>query len=600
MSGFKKIEEQEKVLSVFDKNAIISASAGSGKTSILIRKISDYVENHNIDISNILALTYTNAAAEEMKVRLSKSLIEAVEKLDSNSEKIEKLAQQIDKLSTADISTFHSFYERMIKKYFYVLGINPSFEILKNEDALNLKNKAFDEAIDELKIRNFDSYLKITDILGKKRKDDAIKERIFKIDEFLSSQLDKEKWIEETSLYMLNNPEKTYSILKEDIEQSVNFALNSFTQLLNSINEDKIIAYVNQCCSLLSELKNLSFKELYFKVNAFKFPTLNIKSENTELLQKIKNLRSKFSDSIEDYKNNFGEFESIEESFNSCLKNTKTLIDLYKNYTKILKTKKKELNKYEFSDMEDLCCLLLQNDKIKEAIKSQYQLIFVDEFQDTNPIQYNIIKKISRGNNVFIVGDPKQSIYAFRQTDVDIFNSVYDEYSNSESVALPLKSNFRSNCKILNFVNNIFDVLMTKQLSGIDYKIDSRFNAMSENSCENNPVTISLLKSEKSEKEKKEIKNIYNIFEDIPQKEKLNLEAELITHQISKVLEEKIYDDKTKQQREIEYKDITILMRNRSKLLKDLAENFEKYNIPYLVNDKVDLLLRKDVKLLIS
>jgi ATP-dependent helicase/nuclease subunit A len=592
-----KIQEQEDVLSVFDKNAIISASAGSGKTSVLIRKISDYIQNYNVDISNILALTYTNAAAEEMKVRLSTSLIESIEKLKPEDKKVEKLAKQIDNLSTADISTFHSFYERMIKKYFYILGINPSFEILKNEDALVLKDAAFEEAINELKNRDFESYLKITDILGKKRKDNAIKERIFKIDAFLSSQLDKEKWLEETSLNMLTNPEKTYSILKEDINQKINYTIGAFNELLKTANE-KTVSYVNKCCLALNELLNIEFKEVYEKINNFSFPKLDIKDEDSVLAEKIKDLRKKFKDSIEDY--NFGEFDNIEESFNSCLKNTKTLIDLYKNYIKILKTKKKELNKYEFSDMEDLCCLLLENDKIREAIKAQYKLIFVDEFQDTNPIQYNIIKKISHGNNIFIVGDPKQSIYAFRQTDVDIFNSVYEEYSNSESVALPLKSNFRSNKKILDFVNNVFDVLMKKGLSGIDYKNKSRFSPMSENSCENNSVIISLVEAEKAKEEKKKINSVYEIFQDIPQKEKTNLEAELITHQIGKVLKEKIYDDKLKTQRKVEYKDITILMRNRSKLLKELIENFEKSNIPFLVNDKIDLLLSKDVKLLIS
>ena len=596
-------EEQEKVLKVFGKNAIISASAGSGKTSVLISKISNYIEEHNIDISNILALTYTNAAAGEMKERLTNSLIKCIEELEENDAKIEKLIQQIDKISTADISTFHSFYERVIKKYFYILEINPSFEILSNDDSLILRKNSFNEAINNLKEKDFEKYLKITDILGKKRKDNAIQERIFKLENFLSSQLNKEEWLDKTAKYLYENKEKTYNIIKNEILQNIDYTLKAFDELLKksvSFEEDKLSVYINDCCLRLNSLKVVGDKEIFDEINKFGFSILYSKGiENLELFNEIKTVREKFVNFLKSYKNEFGDSVTIDSSFQFCVQNIQTIIDLYKDYIKILNEKKKELNKYDFSDLEDFCFLLLKNEKVKNELKNQYNLIFIDEFQDTNPIQYEIIKQISKGDNVFIVGDPKQSIYAFRQTDVEIFNKVYQEYSLSNDKALSLKSNFRSNKNILNFVNKIFDVLMNKNLSGIDYKNEARFEAKSDNSCENQAVVISLIKKEEK-KEKEEVSGIYSLFDDVPKEKKSKGEAELIAQQISDVLKEKIYDDKQKLYREVEYKDITILMRNRSALLNDLMKVFNKYNIPYSVNDKLDLLSSKDVNLLVS
>ena len=289
-SSLKFTEEQERVLKVFGKNAIISASAGSGKTSVLIRKISSYIEKHNIDISNILALTYTNAAAGEMKERLTNSLIEYIENLKENDEKIEKLTQQIDKISTADVSTFHSFYERIIKKYFYILGINPSFEILSNDDSLILRENSFNEAINNLKENDFDKYLKITDILGKKRKDNAIQERIFKLENFLASQLNKEEWLNKTAKYLYENKERTYNLLKNEILQNIDYTLKTFDELLQKsvkLEEDKLSAYINDCCLRLNSLIKANNKEIFDEINNFGFSILYSKGiEHLDLLMK--------------------------------------------------------------------------------------------------------------------------------------------------------------------------------------------------------------------------------------------------------------------------------------------------------------------------
>ena len=165
MEKNKLTEEQKAVLGVKNKSAIVSAAAGSGKTTILIDKIMDYISK-GVSLENILALTFTNLAAGEMKTRLANKLSDEIE-ATGNIE----LLNQIDILPQADISTFHSFYEKIVKKYFYSINISPSFEIISSEVLLTLKEKSFKKAISNLKEKSFDEYLKISDVLGKKRSD---------------------------------------------------------------------------------------------------------------------------------------------------------------------------------------------------------------------------------------------------------------------------------------------------------------------------------------------------------------------------------------------------------------------------------------------
>jgi ATP-dependent helicase/nuclease subunit A len=618
MEEFKVIEEQEKVLKTAGKSVIVSASAGSGKTSLLIRKITDCITEQNFDISNLLILTYTNAAAGEMRDRLVASLIKYIEKVQDGN-RIEYLTRQMDKFSVADISTFHSFYERLIKKYFYILGIDPSFKILSNEELLELKHSAFEEAINKFKEVDFEGYLNLADILGKKRKDNAIRDRILMIDEFLSSQFDKEKWLKTVATTLYEDKDIAYSILREEIIGNIDQILLSLRHLLKTcveVGEEYLSVHLNECCSKLEGLKLVGFGELFDEINgSFSLPSLYKKKEieNVELFEEIKVAKKVFSSFLRDYRSKkYGDFKAVEMSFKSSSKNVDCLVNIYLDYAQILSEKKRALNSYDFSDLESFCYELLQNGNVRSAVSDQYKLIFVDEFQDINPIQYQILKHIGKDDNVFFVGDPKQSIYAFRQSEVDIFTEIFDEFSSKNERAFTLKSNFRSNKLILDFVNRVFDVLMTKDFSNVDYRKDARFEARSENSCDNNSVIVSVIKKvknnenneseciESEESEANNIEEIYNIFQDIPVKKDVALEAKLIAHQIGQVIKENIFDDKIRTSRKVNYRDIAILLRNRSVLLDDIIRTFKKYNIPFVVNDKIDLLSSKDVSLLVS
>lgn len=594
----KKIEEQERVLRVDGESAIVSASAGSGKTTVMIEKIAQYILK-GVKIKNILALTFTNQAASQMKQRLSEKLGEVIEKTG----RVE-LADEIEFLPQAEISTFHSFYEKIVKKYFYVIGIQPNFEILSSEKLQSLKEDAFLRAVEKTKLTSFENYVALCDVLGKKRSDRAIKERIFKIDNFLSSQYKPEIWLENVSKTLFENKEKTISMFFAEIYENIKFLKQKLSSLLekaNSNKEDGLCAHVNLCLLKLEELLGFGQREFYEKIREdFSLPKLikSAKIPETQTFLEVKEAKQEFSDFVSGFKKlNYGTFEDIENSFDSCKENVNSLVELYSLYKNILDEEKLEINCFDFSDLETFCAKILDDEQICEEIKGNFEQIFVDEFQDINPMQYEILKKISR-NNVLYVGDAKQSIYAFRQSDVEIFVDVCNMFESGEgSLSLPLNCNFRTNKEILDFANDVFKVLMTEKSCGIDYENKAMFNGLSENSFEGESVEI--IKILKEEKEKEQSPE--GVFEVLKEKRNFkdhSLESKVILKEINDVLDKNIILDGEK--RKVNFGDIAILVRDRSNLLKDLVSLFSKNNVPFVVNDEFDLLASKEVCLAIS
>ncbi len=594
-----KIEEQENVLNVYGCNSIVSASAGSGKTSVLVDKILNYIKEKNVSIKNILALTFTNLAAGEMKNRLLNSLSNLIK----NENRFD-LIDEIDLIPQADISTFHSFYEKLIKKYFYVLGIKPSFNILSDEQLNQIKENSFNQAIDDLKNINYKKYFKLTEIFGKKRNDNSIKEKIFKLDNFLESQLNSDKWLHDKAFKMYINKEESINYFFNDILCETNNTINNLNIILikaKQSDEDALCCHINKCVDYLSDILKMNNEEKYnFIIEKFSFPKLykNKNISETENFISVKHEKEKYMQIIKKYKEkNYGTFEQIIKSFELCRNNISIIIELYKNYKNILNNKKLEINSFDYSDLEKYCFELLKKEEIKNVVKNNYKYIFVDEFQDINPLQFEILKLIEN-KNVMYVGDAKQSIYSFRQSDVDIIIQTFQKFNeNYETKALNLNCNFRSNKKILNFDNLIFDILMTKESCGIDYKSNSRFNGLSENDCDGNSVEIFVIKEEKLEEEKKPLE-VYKITNDISSINEIDLEAEAITIEIIKMLNQNIFING--QNRIINYKDIAILTRNRSEFLNNLVDQFNKYNLPYFINEEKDLLSVKEVQILLS
>ena len=591
--------EQEVVLEIKDKSLIVSASAGSGKTSTMIRRIFNTIYENKVDISNLLVLTYTNAAAAEMKSRLNEFLLNKIVESDDRN----FLQKQINKLSIADISTFHSFYEKLIKANYYLLNINPSFVIADDSESKILKENAFNLAISQIK-QDEDKYLKLFSAFNKKRNESALLGRVLKLQDFLSAEIDDEKWLNETSLSMINNLNLPQEILNNYYNQNINYAIKNFNEMLETAtmrSQDKIASHCNACLSELNTLLGLDIVQKQNKILDFTFSRFaKSKDDDIELFENLKATKKIFTRFVKNIKDeNINIFSDKDENLAKIKEKYEIFIEFYKIYLQCLNELKNKNSVYDFSDIEKMALKLLQLPQVESAVKEQYKYVFVDEFQDVNTLQNEILKHLCNKNNVFIVGDPKQSIYAFRQSDVSIFTDTVKNFRENEFAEdKNLKNNYRSNEKILEFCNTIFSNIMTDKTAGLDYLNTSMFQPYAKIPTEFAPVNI-LLCNKQDETTERNL-GIYKVFNAPTKRISYSEEAIMIFDEICKLLDKQIYDDKLKAFRKVKYSDITILVRSRGNLSDSLASIFEDNGVPYMLNAEKDLKKSKLVLALIS
>lgn len=589
MNKFKPTIEQQRVLDYKGKNLIVSASAGSGKTSTLIELIASLIEK-GCDVSRIMLLTFTKASAAEMKERLVSKLLSMTSS--------ENAVEALDAITTADISTIHSFLEKTIKRNLNLLPIDEGFVILSEDEAKELKKQAFEKTEHSFKENNNQKYenlfLKFHNDRG------ALCELVESMNSFFAS-------LPNTSIIL----EKHKTSQKEYYDDSIKFIVNKFSKEIAEINvnlfylkdrfeDEKFITYIDDLLAYFD--KDTTFDSLRkiamagFKAN----PTSKkCNQEDLSLLketyQKAKELREnliKISICNEKIYNreNYGQLE-------------KDVYEFFETYVENLSTLKEENNSLDFNDLEKFAQMLLEKSDIKEELSSQYDYIFVDEYQDTNKVQESIIKNIALNAHFVAVGDPKQSIYGFRNATSEIIKNDIKTFSvEDNSSAEFLRLNFRSDPKILNFVNNVFEKVMTDESVGIDYKETSMLKAGKDdfNRSDLPSVRVDVFCPPKEEDEEKESK-IYDIFEDRTfQVSTKSSQARLIALRINELLLKQIYDNKTESFRNITYNDVVILTRGRGEIVGDLVRELSACGIPVVSEVKANLKDNPEVMVLIN
>jgi len=482
----KATEEQKQVLLEKDKNILVSAAAGSGKTTVMIERIVRTIINDKVPIENFLIITFTKASAEDMKNKL-------IGRLQAENP-TPFILSQIDSVPVSDVSNLHSFCARLLKSYFYVVGLDPTFVVIDDIEQNKLKNKALDKLFDiEAKQGNV-KFFKLVDILSSNRKDEKLREQILKLYNFSKSIYGFESWfnenIRESFTHDLNK-NKCAEIIKKYAKNIIYLFKTEIESLKTDINNDskdeddkkKLIEYLDSIDTQLSMLNVTSFEALAESVkNLPKFKTIpKVSDISLDYQIKCKELKTDIKSRIDTiYESIFTSdddtIENIKYSLDETRDNVLILYELFEKFEKYYNDFKKEQGVLDFNDLEEYAIKVLEDADTRESIKNKYRFIFVDEYQDINSCQEKIISLISSSNNRFMVGDIKQSIYGFRLCDPEIFLSKYNAYKLGEkdSTSISLNKNFRSHADILEFVNIIFDETMTKTFGGVDYKTDAR------------------------------------------------------------------------------------------------------------------------------
>ncbi len=567
----KWTKEQQDAIYQKGTNIIVSAGAGSGKTAVLSERVLEQVKS-GISVDNLLVLTFTNAAAAEMKDRIR-----------SKIRKVPELKDELDKVDLAYITTFDSFALSLVKKYSYLMNISKNINIVDASIMALKKEEILTTIFEELYHQRSPLFLKLI-------KDFTVKD-------------DKEIFEAILSLYAkLDNRYDKDTILTTYVdnyytEENLNKLINSYVDLLKSRLEvlnntvDNLYHYTddtfqNKMEEVIRPLINAKDYLEIKRLSILKLPVLRGADDITKAIKdQVKDLVIEILELTK-----YNSLEEIKESLYLTKDYVAIIIKIIQELSIRLDNFKKDNNAYDFIDIAKMAINILKdNPDVAKEMKTKYKEILIDEYQDTNDIQ-DIFISLIENNNVYMVGDIKQSIYRFRNANPNLFKSKYEAYQNNQGgMKIDLNKNFRSRSEVLNNINMMFNLFMDNYIGGADYISSHQMifglTPYNEVAKENYNMEILNYTYDKDSKFTKEEIEIFTVARDIATKVSNGYE---------------MMDKETMQKRPVNYGDFVILM-DRSSSFNLYKKIFEYLNIPITIyrdktiSDSVDISIIKNI-----
>ncbi len=602
-------DAQKKAIENRGNNLLVAAAAGSGKTTVLIERIKRLILEDRIPVDRFLIVTFTKAAASEMKEKIVTALTGAIDTA-KDREDIVYLKRQLDLVGRASISTFHSFALDVIRRYFYLTDVEPDFRICDEVQAGLLKSQAVDEMFaDKFEEKNRD-FLDFITCYASDRNEKKAKNLILETYRMIQSIAKPFEWLEEmTDSLSMNADEfqnsRLCSFVKEDTARAINFAGNTFEQIAELLSSAGVSSLADKFEAELATIKatdisDMSYEQMSAAVSGIKFPRMVVLKAEKEAYEPLKEqiayLKDGAQKKLDDIKNRYfvqtlTEYvEDINETYRyACI--LKQLVTEFSNRFKALKAEKSLI---DFNDIEHYALEILSHEEAAAEYRDKFKYIFIDEYQDSNDVQDTLISSIKRENNLFMVGDVKQSIYKFRLAEPELFMKKYAEYSQSKnSIKIDLNQNFRSKGRVIGAVNAVFESIME------DYGPEAALHkgVQYEGELDINPKLVILDKNTGSDSEPDE---------EIAGMKAAEQEALLVAEIIKRTLGNEIYDSKRDCIRNITKKDIVVLMRSTKFNAPAFARVLENENIPVYIDDSdgyfdtIEISLVEDILSLID
>lgn len=591
MSEVKWTNEQLQAIQEKNSNILVAAAAGSGKTAVLVERIIHKIIDEQMDIDKILVVTFTNAAASEMRERILEAIYK---KLEENPENVH-LQRQIILLNKASICTIHSFCLDVIHNHFYEIDLPSNFKIVDTAEIDLLKQEVLDDLFEQKYTENDKDFIELLENYTNYRGDEALQELVLKIYKFIQSSPFPIKWLQEKlELLKIEDKDISQTIWGKLIIQTVEDDIQESIMQLETVKSKmalypEMTKFYQKICEDLIILKDLqnynSWDELYIKLLNFNFSKWPVdKKVTNDLKEDSKEIRDKVKKHIKEKT-----AKLLSCSQEQAVKDLKIitpilekLANLVTEFTKNFAEKKKEKNCIDFNDIEHFALKILLDEnnnptEVAKKYKEKFEEIAIDEYQDSNLVQEAILTSISKGNNIFMVGDVKQSIYKFRQARPELFLQKYDEYKNKEektqedNLKIQLFRNFRSRQNILNITNLVFESIMSKELGDINYNENEYLN-YGANYPEPEEIKNYAGIAELDIIDLKEDESItaFEGEEDEEEQERVEddvLEAKFVANKIQELLNsDYMVFDKKQGYRKIRPKDIVILLRATSNL----------------------------------
>ncbi len=610
---------QKQVIDTKNKSLLVSASAGSGKTFVVIERIIQGIKE-GADVSRLLVLTFTNAAASELKERLVNKLYDLKEEymLCGDIKNATRITKQIAKVPMSDVSTIHAFCLSLIRNNFFNLGIDPNVTTLDATKATIMLNDAIAEIIEQEYELKKEEFLDILDILGT---EDNLINTIYSLYLAYRNVTDSTAWLEKVR--------KIYAVDPETDLADTEFGKEIFNSIKNKLKILKIeLEYVidklygledfisrQDMLKVLLErinkvIKFNKYDELYnFLPILLDMPRLpSTKVIDDELKEEVKAIKNKVADELKEiahiaYKDSNG----IIDELNNSSKYINWYADVIEAVDEKYTLAKKDKCAIDFADYEHLALKALEDETVVNKYKEKYEQIYIDEYQDTSNIQEAIIQKIAKENNVIMVGDVKQSIYTFRNAKPELFSNKYDKLKevfdakDLSQAKIILAQNFRSRKEVLNSTNDVFSLLMSKNFGGARYEDKEALvygEGYDESIVQNYKTEINIIEKdmEKQDDEcQEEIESLETLLD-------IEIEAIAAAKRIKQMIESKfqIYDLKKKEYRDCSYKDIVILLRTVETKAEIVSKVFADYGIPCFADSKTGFYKSEEIMLITS
>ncbi len=624
-------KEQKDAIYKKDSNILVAAAAGSGKTAVLVERIIQKILNENIDIDKLLVVTFTNAAASEMRERVLEAIYKKLDEEPDN----DNLQKQIILLGKSNICTIHSFCLDVIKNNFFEIDLSANFRIGTEEEIELLKQEVLEDIFEKLYEDEDEEFSKLVDTYTGYRGDEALKEIVLSIHRFMQSSPFPNEWLlEKVRMFENKNAELDFSqsdwgkVLLKNLQEEIIDGINSLKVIRNKLETvyelEKYKITIESDIDILRKLYdsiNVSWDEAYNFAKQMKFKSwpidkkivMDLKDEAKSSRDIVKNKLMKLVKEILIYDSKSA-YSDIYDMYDILKILEKVII----NFDNEFKTKKRERNIIDFNDIEHYALkILVKKDEngnyipteIAKKYREKFEEIAIDEYQDSNQVQEYILGTVSRGNNLFMVGDVKQSIYKFRQACPELFLDKYDRYSldgNDNGLKIQLFKNFRSRKNVLDVTNKVFENIMSKNLGDIDYNEDEYLNLGAdfeniEKGVGNAELDIIDLKEEEKlqawigEEDDDEKNDKFKLLE------KEEIEAKFVAKRIKELIDSKLQvKDKKSGYRDITYKDVVILLRSTSRLAPIYEKELLKLDIPVFSDSSNEYLDTIEIQTIIS
>lgn len=578
--AMKWTDDQQSVLDVRNKNVLVSAAAGSGKTAVLVERIVRLVTQDGVDVDRLLVVTFTNAAAGEMSERI----LAALEKKAKEEPDNEHLQKQLSYIHNGNITTIDSFCLNVVRQYFNMIDVDPSFKIGDEGELKLLKEDVMKELLEKYYNEGNEKFLEFVNDYSSNRSDEKIEELITRLYTFSMSYPFPEKWLDSNiDNYSLENKpmeeQPWYKYINGEIQETLIYILQNIETALNIAGGEYgpatyMEALLSDKLFLEQIIKEKDYDKRVTLLNGYKPVALSRKkqpdSTDEGAKEKVKDIRDGVKKQIKTLTQKYYGFSmnTIMGDIKKCGIHVQVLTELTKDFIKMYQSAKLDKNIIDFNDMEHMALKILvkvqENGKmvptdVARELGRDIDEIMIDEYQDSNLVQETILSSVSScengKNNIFMVGDVKQSIYKFRLARPELFLHKYNTYSvddNHSDRKITLSKNFRSRIEVLEGANLIFSQIMSRNLGGIQYDSHNALYYGADYKDFGMDNSVELLVADTSQLNRDDEEN------------GKELEAVMVANRIEEMINShyQVRDKKNGGERDIKYSDIAILLRS--------------------------------------